>query len=98
MLQQIYVLYRQVVGVTNGTVFGHDQQMARSHRVRIFECHDGVILVDNVGRLLLTHNACEYVLLGKSHTFRSTSQPREPFALWVKLVCILVRSTPGRFT
>lgn len=65
MLQKVHVLYCQVVGVTNRTHFWHNQEMARSHRVAILEGDNHVILVHDIGRLLLSNDAREDVLLAR---------------------------------
>lgn len=57
------MLHVEVVGVADGTDFGHYQEVARRNRVDVLERDDGVILIHNVSWLLLSNNPRKGVLL-----------------------------------
>ena len=62
MLQEVDVLHGEIVRVADCTPLWHDEKVAGSHRMDVFEGHHGVILVNDVRGLLFANNACEHVL------------------------------------
>lgn len=56
------MLHVEVVGVADGAAFWHDQEVARSNRVRILKSDNGVVLVHNVRWFLLPNYSCKHVL------------------------------------
>lgn len=62
MLQEIDVLHSEMARVADRSPLWHDEKVARSHGLVVFEGHYSVVFVNDVRGLLLANDASEHVL------------------------------------